>query len=221
MKFLVKNSILLHAISISLIFIHGTAIASSKIEIQLLKGTASLITKSEQVPLSSGDLIGNEDMVQTGPDSRVEIMLPDGSYIRFDEHTIFKLKAISVDSKDGTRHINVNLIVGKIWGKIRAGVSLTVSTKTAIAKSMRSVFRANAGKDDTTQIKAYLGEVKVMNKPVPAAVSNEGWSHIIQALQQIVVHPDGTATKPFRFSIKADENEWVRWNRKRDIAQKK
>ncbi|MBW2220477.1 MAG: hypothetical protein JRF40_13475 [Deltaproteobacteria bacterium] len=107
MKFLVKNFIFLHAIFISIIFIRGTAIASSKIEIQLLKGTASLIKKSEQIPLSSGDLIGIEDMIQTGPNARVEIMLPDE-----------------------------------------------------------------------------------------------------------------TATKPFRFSLKADENAWVRWNRKRDIAQK-
>jgi len=107
MKFSVKNSILLNTIFISIIFICGTAIASSKIEIQLLKGTASLIKKSEQVQLSSCDLIGTEDMVQTGSNARIEIMLPDG-----------------------------------------------------------------------------------------------------------------TATKPFRFSLKADENAWVRWNRKRDIAQK-
>jgi hypothetical protein len=78
MKFLVKNSILLHTVLISIIFIRGTAIASSRIEIQLLKGTASLIKNSEQVPLSSGDLIGTEDMIQTGPNARGEIMLKDG-----------------------------------------------------------------------------------------------------------------------------------------------
>jgi len=174
MKSLVENFILLLAIFISIIFIHRAATASSKIEINLLKGTASLITKASQISLSSGDLIGTEDMIQTGPDAKVEIMFPDGSYLRFDEHTIFKLKAISVDSKDGTRHIHISLILGKIWAGVSPSFSgqgaFTVSTKTALAESVGAVYRVNASKDNITQIKVYSGEAKVINQTFLNAV---------------------------------------------------
>jgi hypothetical protein len=35
-------------------------------------------------------------------------------------------------------------------------------------------------------------------------------------LQQININPDGTVTKPFRFDIKKDMNDWVLWNKQRD-----
>jgi len=44
----------------------------------------------------------------------------------------------------------------------------------------------------------------------------EEWTYIVKAMQQIVVNPDGSTTKPFRFSPEADLNDWVRWNRERD-----
>jgi hypothetical protein len=45
------------------------------------------------------------------------------------------------------------------------------------------------------------------------------WTYIVQAMQQIVVYPDGTVSKPFRFDPEVDMDEWVRWNQNRDKMQ--
>ena len=44
----------------------------------------------------------------------------------------------------------------------------------------------------------------------------EEWTYIVGALQQINIQADGSATKPFRFDIAKDLDEWVRWNQSRN-----
>jgi hypothetical protein len=44
----------------------------------------------------------------------------------------------------------------------------------------------------------------------------EEWTYIVRSLQQINIRPDGSATKPFRFDIAADLNDWVKWNQERN-----
>jgi hypothetical protein len=99
----------------------------------------------------------------------------------------------------------------------------------------------NVNKDNSAEVKVYYGEVLVKSLsesrekadairklekpkavsgpkavPGPRKVSMKEWTHIVRSMQQINIKPDGTATKPFRFSAVADENEWVRWNKRRD-----
>jgi hypothetical protein len=38
-------------------------------------------------------------------------------------------------------------------------------------------------------------------------------------MQQVVVQPDGTVSKPFGFDSKVDADDWVRWNQMRDRMQ--
>jgi hypothetical protein len=99
----------------------------------------------------------------------------------------------------------------------------------------------NVNEDSSAVVKVYYGEVLVSStgkstkqesglqkmqgpKPVsgphpipgPHAVSLKEWTHIVSSMQQIIIKPDGTASKPFRFSPEADEDEWVQWNKRRD-----
>lgn len=93
----------------------------------------------------------------------------------------------------------------------------------------------HANDDQSVILKVYEGEVRVSSRPPEAEKSaipgkpgtttgvaeNRGssakaWSLSVDAMRQIFVRPDGTATKPFRFSLKADRDHWVRWNRKQD-----
>ncbi|UCD32686.1 MAG: FecR domain-containing protein, partial [Desulfobacterales bacterium] len=117
-----------------------------------------------------------------------------------------------------------------------------IATRTAVAGVRGTVYRMNVNTDHSVTVKVYWGEVVVNNAmktaagdmpvqitkptkvegphpvPGPHPVSMEEWTYIVKALHQINIRPDGTVTKPFRFSIKEDLNEWVIWNQQRDEA---
>jgi hypothetical protein len=44
----------------------------------------------------------------------------------------------------------------------------------------------------------------------------EEWTYIVKSMQQIIIRPDGTPTKPMPFLASEDINDWVRWNQERD-----
>lgn len=217
----------------------GTGTAS----VTALDGKARLVrvgtTKSEK--LAIGVFLAAGDRVTTGTNARLELKLPDGSYLRFDERTTFRLVSMEGGAKQVKRNIRIAMVVGKTWarvarlfGKKRGGFD--ISTQTAVAGVRGTTFRMNVEEDNSAVLKVYGGEVEVrkksdqedaakaappvFTKPVPVKgphpVSMEEWVYIVKSLQQININADGTATKPFRFDIKADLNEWVKWNQMRD-----
>jgi len=196
-----------------------------------------------RVKLAHGALLSAGDRVTTGTGTRLELKLPDGSFLRFDERTTFKLVSMIGWKKKKERKISISLVVGKTWarvsrlfGKRRGGFH--IATPTAVAGVRGTTFRMNVNEDKSAVVKVYGGEVEVrqkskkdagakaappvFTKPVPIKgphpVSMEQWVYIVKSLQQININPDGTATKPFRFDIEADLNEWVKWNQMRDSA---
>jgi len=198
------------------------------------------VTKKRDT-IKPGAVLAAGDQVTTGTGARLELKLPDGSYLRFDERTTFKLVAMAGSQEDQTRDIRVSMVVGKTWarvaklfGKKRGGFN--IATQTAVAGVRGTTFRMNVNEDNSAVLKVYGGEVEVrkkdakddaaqaappiFTKPVPIKgphpISMEEWVYIVKSLQQININPDGTATKPFRFDIKADLNEWVKWNQMRD-----
>jgi hypothetical protein len=221
-------------------------IGAGKAVVTLLKGDATLFKKGVKKPqaLSKGSLLTQGDRVTTGIKSRVEIKLPDKSFIRFDEKTTFVLEAVAYDKKTKKRDININLILGKTWAKVPkfsgSKGRFAITTKTSVAGVRGTDFRMNVNKDNSAVLKVYEGEVVVskrkhtkvaktkakLEKPTPVAgprpvagphpVSMEEWTYIVKSLHQINIRPDGTAAKPFRFDIAKDLNDWVRWNRMRN-----
>jgi len=221
-------------------------IGNGNARVTFLKGSVLRIKKdtTESQPLAKGDFLSKGDRVETGEDSRIEIKLPDGSYARYDEKTTFELSAAAYDPSKKEREINVNMILGKTWAKVARFFGLkgrfAISTRTAVAGVRGTVYRLNVNPDQSVTVKVYWGEVLVDRQmkaktaaqpgkigqptpvagpyavPGPHAVSMEEWTYIVGALQQIDIRPDGTATKPFRFDIKEDLNEWVLWNQQRD-----
>jgi hypothetical protein len=204
----------------------------------------AVVTRAETLQrerLAAGVLLAAGDRVTTGTGARLELKLPDGSYLRFDERTTFRLVSMAGSPKSQTRNIQISMVVGKTWarvakffGKQRGGFN--IATQTAVAGVRGTTFRMNVDEDNSAVLKVYGGEVEVrkkseeasgakaaspvFTKPVPIKgphpISMEEWVYIVKSLQQINISPDGTATKPFRFDIKADLNEWVKWNQMRD-----
>jgi len=217
-----------------------------KAKVALLKGNASVIKagKTPAQTLTQDDLLSGGDLVTTGENTRIELKLPDGSYLRYDEETTFKLVSVAYDKNKKQRNISVGMILGKTWAKV-ARLSGTrgrfaISSKTAVAGVRGTIYRMNVNKDNSVTVKVYWGDVVVksptmvdteaqpgkITKPTkveephpiqgPTPVSMQEWTYSVKALQQIDIHSDGTVSKPFRFSIKDDINDWVLWNQKRD-----
>ncbi|MBA4367758.1 MAG: hypothetical protein C0403_08990 [Desulfobacterium sp.] len=222
-------------------------------KITLLQGEAYLTRKgiTKASPLKTHDLLMQGDTIRTSGSSRIEILLPDKSYIRFGENTQFILESASINPKKTVRDISVKIFFGKVWAKaskLFAGRGrFALSTRTAVAGVRGTVYRMNVNEDSSAVVKVYYGEVLVSSsstekstkqesgphsiqgpKPVsgphpipgPHAVSLKEWTHIVRSMQQIIIKPDGTASKPFRFSPEADEDEWVQWNKRRDEKSK-
>jgi len=220
---------------------HGNA------RISFLKGKADLTRKglAQTRRLKKNDLLLKGDMIQTGDNSRIEIQLPDKSYIRFEEKTQFILESASLDRKKKIRDVSIKMILGKVWAKASKLFSgrgrFAIATRTAVAGVRGTVYRMNVNEDNSAVVKVYYGEVLVSSKkkskeqagspqavqgprqvsgphpiPGPHAVSREEWTHIVRSMQQIMIKPDGTASRPFNFSPAADEDEWVQWNKQRD-----
>ncbi|MDP2646946.1 MAG: FecR family protein [Desulfobacterales bacterium] len=217
-------------------------------EVTSLEGRAEVIKKGVKAPkhLSLRDHVVPGDQISTGKKSRLELKMPDQSYIRFDEQTRFELVPAPADGGSEKVQVNVKMGLGKIWAnvsKIFASKSdFKITTKTAVAGIRGTVYRLNVASDQSVVVKVYWGEVLVnslrqdpsaaapgpMQQPSrvlgpspiqgPRPVTMEQWTYLVGALQQITVSPDGTATAPFRFSIDEDLNDWVRWNRQRDEA---
>jgi hypothetical protein len=221
---------------------------SGRAMVTLLEGTATRIKKgtTEIQAISQGDLLFEGDRVETGRESKIELKLPDGSYVRYDESTTFELVSAAYNAPKKQRSINISMILGKTWAKVarlfgRRG-RFSVTTRTAVAGVRGTVYRLNVNEDNSVMVKVYWGEVVVnsrrqeqatagpgkMEEPTkvegphpiagPHPITMEEWTYIVKSLQQINIRPDGTVTKPFRFDIKKDLNDWVLWNQQRDQA---
>ncbi|UCD33214.1 MAG: FecR domain-containing protein, partial [Desulfobacterales bacterium] len=146
-----------------------------KAKVTLLEGSAFVVKKGmeEAQPLAQGDLLSGGDRITTGKKSRIELKMPDGSYLRFDENTTFELQAIAFEKKRKRRKITISMILGKTWAKVSRlfGVKgrFEIATRTAVAGVRGTVYRMNVNRDHSETVKVYWGEVVVNNAMKAAA----------------------------------------------------
>ncbi|MRR17473.1 MAG: hypothetical protein EG826_13550 [Deltaproteobacteria bacterium] len=214
-------------------------------QVTALKGKAEVICAGQKgaQPLQVNDLVRGGCEVSTGADSRLEMVLPDKSVVRFSEKTSFKLIEVDV-AADGKRSVGISVTVGKIWTKVRKalpgkGDKFEISCSNAVAGVRGTVYRMDVEKDQSALVKVYDGEVRVAGvprtksaadsaagppKPVagptvvegPKPVSMEEWVYIVKAMQKIRITSQGQAREPESFTEAEDTDAWVKWNKSRD-----
>jgi hypothetical protein len=213
-------------------------------EVTLVEGNADLFRKKTKLrqPLRKGDLLHHGDRVITGDETRIELTMPDGSFLRFDEKTTFELISADYDEQTKQRDMEVQLALGKTWAKVAGLVGgqgrFQVSAENAVAGVRGTTYRMNVNPDTSVVVKVYWGEILVSGPPKkvdrpsrvseprrvegphkvegPRPVTMQEWTYIVGAMHQIAILPDGTVSKPFRFDPKVDADDWVRWNQMRD-----
>jgi hypothetical protein len=220
-------------------------VTKGEAKITTLEGTAQTICPEQKglKNLKINDLLKTGCEVTTGEKSRMELLLPDNSIVRFAENTRFVI--LQVDAADADKHRDVKIFVtiGKIWSNVRKALSgksgFEVSCQTAVAGVRGTIYRMNVEDDKSALVKVYDGEVAVSSaakgteqkapvagppKPVagptqiagPKPVSMEEWVYIVKSMQQIRIKSDGRAEEPKSFSVEEDRDAWVDWNRARD-----
>lgn len=222
-------------------------VKGGEVKVTLVEGNAYLLRKKAKLkqPLNEGDLLRHGDTVTTGDETRIELAVPDGSFLRFDEKTTFELISVGYDEQIKERDIEVHLALGKTWAKVAELVGcrgiFQICAENAIAGVRETTYRMNVNSDRSVVVKVYWGEIHVSSPskgedgtmevaepkrvegphPVegPRPVSMHEWTRIIRAMHQINILPDGTVSKPFRFDPRVDADDWVRWNQMRDQMQ--
>jgi hypothetical protein len=213
--------------------------------VTLLEGTAQVVCPGQKGirNLKTNDLLGSGCDANTGEKSRMELLLPDNSIIRFADNTRFKI--LQADVADaGKRDVKIFVTIGKIWSNVRKALGgkggFEVSCQNAVAGVRGTVYRMNVEDDKSALVKVYDGEVavsaaaaaaKVQKTPAfgppqpvagptkvagPKPVSMEEWVYIVKSMQQIRIKSDGRAEEPKDFTEAEDRDAWVDWNKSLD-----
>jgi hypothetical protein len=220
--------------------------AKGQAQITVLTGKAEAVCAGQKAVryLKTNDSVAAGCEVSTGAGSRLEMVLPDRSVVRFSENTQFKL--VQADIKNnGRRAVGISVTIGKIWTNVRkslpgGGDKFEISCQNAVAGVRGTIYRMDVEVDQSALVKVYDGEVSVAGasrkqpsavsavgppKPVagpsviegPKPVSMEQWVYIVKSMQQIRVASDGKPQKPEDFTEASEQmDSWVNWNKSRD-----
>jgi hypothetical protein len=248
-----KNMQIMFSLLVLLIF-SNYVYAKSPVTVKITKGEARVTvlegTAHATCPGQKGvrglrinDLLGSGCEADTGVKSRMELLLPDNSIIRFADNTRFKILQVEVGDA-GKRDVKIFVTMGKIWSNVRRALGgkggFEVSCQNAVAGVRGTIYRMNVEEDKSALVKVYDGEVAVSApaaaekeqkaqvlgplQPVagpirvagPKPVSMEEWVYIIRSMQQIRIKSDGRAEEPKDFTEAEDRDAWVNWNKSRD-----
>jgi hypothetical protein len=214
--------------------------------VSVLQGAARAYSKGDTKghALKKGDRIKKDQDVKVAAKSRLEMRFPDGTVMRLSEKSRIRLSELSFDKKTAGKKVKVELSNGKLWAKVKKLATpdslVEVQTSNAVAGVRGTMYRVNVEEDRSAVVTVYDGTVYVANPPRSASgqddavtaprpvagptevptphheVSMEEWTAIVTAMQQLTISPQGVPSKPQEFDPGAEQDDWVKWNKKRD-----
>jgi hypothetical protein len=212
--------------------------------VSFLEGPARVLSggKGEWRPLKAGEMLSDGDEVSTGAKSRLEIVMPDKSVLRFADNSRFKIVKIEMAAGAKEGNTKVHMAIGRAWANVSKTITgkknFELTCENAVAGVRGTVYRMNLNEDKSALVRVYDGTVNVSGggksaeeqkaagppqrvagpRPVPGPrkVTMEEWTYIIKTMQQIRISGDGVAEKPRDFTEQEDRDAWVDWNRSRD-----
>ena len=218
--------------------------------VTLIDGSAEIMIAGTNTweALEVGDRLSDGDQIKTGPESRIELVLPDDSRLRFADNTRFKIKKLDVCPEEQKRDVKIDVVLGRTWANVSKSLGITsnfeLSSENAVAGVRGTVYRMNVYDDKSALVRVYDGKVAVSGgetpkaaerqqqiytkphkiegpKPIPGPVkvTMEEWVYIIKSMQQIRIRADGVAEEPRDFTEEEDKNDWVDWNKERDALR--
>lgn len=118
------------------------------------------------VELTRGVRVYAGDLIQTGADSSVRLMLNDKSVIDIGANTELSLESFKRAKK--VRRDSLRLIVGRVWARVTAlfgaGSSFEVDTETAVAGVRGTEFIIEVDRDGKTTVSVIDGSVELASR---------------------------------------------------------
>lgn len=214
-------------------------------KVSFLEGSAHALYPGQKahIKLKINDQLKTGCEVITSEKTRLELILPDNSIVRFADSTRFTLLRVDAGEADKQRDVKIFVTMGKIWSNVRKTLAgkggFDILCYNAVAGVRGTVYRVNVEADKSALVKVYDGEVAVGASPKeteqkapvvgppktvtgpsrvagPKPVSMEEWVYIIKAMQQIRIKSDGKPEEPKAFTEEEDRDDWVDWNKERD-----
>ena len=143
-----------------------------KAKVEYLTGTAYKLVEDRKVEILEGDILGDNDVIQTDTNSRIVLSLDDESVIRMDSETELELNLLtpsltSIINKEGVVFVRVNKDESHAF-RIVAGDFSFEAVGTAYSVENR----------DEIKVKVFENEVKVkiQNKEETKLTVNQEWS---------------------------------------------
>jgi len=210
-----------------------------KVKVNYLEGKALVQDKELQI----GQFLTPPVEIKVKEKSKLELVLPDGSVLRFNENTTLTLVKALYDEKNSKREMKTQLMLGECWASVKKLMAkdnkFELETPTAVAGVAGTKYRAVVAAE-YNRFLVYDGKIQVGYRPVseeykpgkslmaqrvsgpkkvegPKRVSLQEWLVIVGAGYEFVLYPDGRFAPPKKFALEEDEqNPWVRWNKERD-----
>jgi hypothetical protein len=211
--------------------------------VSYLKGSAEALGagKTAWTILKVNDVLREGDKIRTKADAQMEVVLSDGSRLRFAGNSEFRVVRMQI-GPSAPRDVNINVVLGKIWARVTKKLGIrekfSVSCGQAVAGVRGTVYRMNVDQDQSALVRVYDGTVEVKGggktpeqevkpgaptrvagpKPIPGPhkVTMEEWTVIIKAMQQVRIGANGVPEKARDFTEAEDRDAWVDWNTARD-----
>ncbi len=212
---------------------------SGTAKVSYLEGHATCGLENATTVLEKGQDIKAPATVRVDNDARLELLLPEGSVVRFASATEFTL--VSAVATGSNRRIEVDVAMGDCWASVKdflGDTEFEVNSPTAVAGVAGTKYRLNVARDDASMYLVYQGRVRIERRWTgtdqggsrvrvagpervqgPSRVDVGKWMEIVSEGYQFIIRADGRYDSPKEFDRAKDmQSPWVVWNMERDKA---
>ncbi len=209
---------------------------SGKARVTLVEGYVTRDSNGALVTLAAGDELAAPARISVGLKGRLELLMPEGSVLRFAQGTEFIVVSALADLRN--RNVQVDVTLGDAWATVsdffgQGDDTFTLDSPTAVAGVAGTRYRLSVDPDQGTSYLVYQGRVNVSARPPdapgeaaaprrvqgPQRVTREQWNFIVAQGYRFGISPGGLRQSPQPFDRQRDAADpWVRWNLDRDAA---